>query len=237
MMVIRQRSSRMCPTAASAFEERGYVAGHGTNSEPEMARTGWAMSWSWGQAVRGWWAWRWDWWPAGPIPRARPGARGHTARARPGTCGPARRSRCEVCGFRVPSVHEAPQVARLASSSAATLMPSERKADATRGRSSRPTSNCMPGGVRATMRTEKVSTSILSTPVTVGGSRVTCRRRSSVQASWPTCRSMPVTRLTSTADGTGPSMTALAQSRDRLVTWTIWPLGVVMTSPLAPPPV
>ena len=27
-------------------------------------------------------------------------------------------------------------------------------------------------------------------------------------------------------------MTARAQSRDKLVTWTIWPLGVVMTSPL-----
>src|SRR5206468_3752175 len=64
-----------------------------------------------------------------------------------------------------PAAHEAPPVARPVSSSAATMMPSRRKADATRARSSRPTSNWMPGSVRATIRTENVSTSIFSTPM------------------------------------------------------------------------
>ena len=79
-----------------------------------------------------------------------------------------------------PAAHEAPPVARPVSSSAQTLMPSWRKADATRARSSRPTSNCTPGSVRATMRTENVSTSIFSTPITVGGSSIILRSRSSL---------------------------------------------------------
>src|SRR5437763_406636 len=60
------------------------------------------------------------------------------------------------CRDAGPSAHEAPPVARAVSRSAETLMPSFRKADATRARSSRPTSNCIPGSVRATIRTENV---------------------------------------------------------------------------------
>src|ERR1700756_5587327 len=83
-------------------------------------------------------------------------------------------------GARPPPPHEAPPVARPVSRAAGTLMPSRRKADATRARSSRPTSNCAPGSVRATIRTENVSTSILSTPITVGGSSIILRNRSSL---------------------------------------------------------
>jgi hypothetical protein len=112
------------------------------------------------------------------------------------------------------------------------MMPSVRNAAATSARISRPTSNCMPGSVRATMRSENVSTSIRSTPMTEGWSSIILRSRSSFQASSPTRLRTSVTRLTSIAAGTGTSMTARAQSRDRLVTWVIWPFGVVMTSPL-----
>src|SRR5262249_25243153 len=59
-----------------------------------------------------------------------------------------------------PQDHEAFPVAWPVSSSALTMVPSVRNAMATRARISRPTSNCMPGRVRATMRREKASTSI-----------------------------------------------------------------------------
>src|SRR5207302_892496 len=53
---------------------------------------------------------------------------------------------------------------------AETLMPAVRNATATRARSSRPTSNCFPGCVRATIRMDSWSISRASTPITEGGS-------------------------------------------------------------------
>ena len=54
--------------------------------------------------------------------------------------------------------------------SAAVTMPARASARMTSTRSCRPTSNCLPGSVRATMRRVTVSTSMLSTPITVGAS-------------------------------------------------------------------
>ena len=111
-------------------------------------------------------------------------------------------------------------------------MPSSRKARTTRARRSRPTSNCLPGSVRATIRTLTWSRSRLSTPMTLGGSSSSGRRAGSRKASRPTSRRISLTRLTSTLVGIGTSTTARAQSRDRLTTLAMAPLGTVTTSPL-----
>ena len=42
---------------------------------------------------------------------------------------------------------------------------------------------------------------------------------------------MLFTRLMSAVAGSGTSTTARAQSRDRFVTWLIWPFGMITTSP------
>lgn len=103
---------------------------------------------------------------------------------------------------------------------------------AMRTRSSRATSNCLPGRVRATMRRFTWSTWKLSTPITVGASSSSGRSVSSWNASSPTLRSRSLAWATSTPTGRGTSTTARAQSRDRLVTPTIWPLPTVTTSPV-----
>src|SRR3954464_3532157 len=112
-----------------------------------------------------------------------------------------------------------------------TFMPWFRNARTTRARRFRPTSNCLPGSVRATIRTLTWSRSRLSTPMRLGGSSNSGRSAGSRNASRPTSRRILLTRLTSTLVGTGTSTTARAQSRDRLTTLTICPLGTVTTSP------
>ena len=67
----------------------------------------------------------------------------------------------------------------LKSISSRRLMPWSRNATEMRCRRSRLTSNCLPGNVRATIRMLSVSTSMLSTPMTVGASSSSGRRSSS----------------------------------------------------------
>ncbi|SHX05556.1 Uncharacterised protein [Mycobacteroides abscessus subsp. abscessus] len=52
----------------------------------------------------------------------------------------------------------------------------------TLARRRRPTSNCLPGRVRATMRTLTRSTSMLSTPISDGASSSSCERSRSTSA-------------------------------------------------------
>ncbi|SKW47145.1 Uncharacterised protein [Mycobacteroides abscessus subsp. massiliense] len=101
----------------------------------------------------------------------------------------------------------------------------------TLARSRRPTSNCLPGSDRATMRTLTRSTSMLSTPISDGASSSSCDRSRSTSACWQTSYNTSLTRARSTLVGTGISTTARAQSFDKLTALTINPFGMVMTSP------
>src|SRR6185312_873054 len=115
--------------------------------------------------------------------------------------------------------------------SAAVTIPTRANARMTRTRSCRPTSNCLPGRVRATSCRVTVSTSMLSTPMTVGASNSNSPSTgSSIARSHSWCKTS-LTRLRSALVDTGMSTTARAQSLDRLTTLTICPLGMVNTSP------
>ena len=98
-------------------------------------------------------------------------------------------------------------------------------------RSCLPASNCLPGSVRATTRRVTVSSSMLSTPMTVGASSSNSPSNGlSIACSHSWCKTS-LTRFRSAVVDTGTSTTARAQSFDRLTVLTIWPLGTVKTSP------
>ena len=69
--------------------------------------------------------------------------------------------------------------------------------------------------------------------MTLGSSSSSLRSAASRKACRPTSRRISLTWLTSVVVGTGTSTTARAQSRDRFMTLTIWPFGIVTTSPFA----
>ena len=100
-------------------------------------------------------------------------------------------------------------------------MPARASARMTSTRNCRPASNCLPGSVRATTRRVTVSTSMLSTPITVGASNSNSPSTglsSACSHSW--CKTS-LTRLRSALVETGMSTTARAQSLDRLTVLTI----------------
>ena len=72
---------------------------------------------------------------------------------------------------------------------------------------------------------------MLSTPITCGASSSSFRRLSSSIAVSLTPCSTSSTLVRSALVGTGMSITARAQSLDRFIVLTIWPLGMVNTSP------
>ena len=100
-------------------------------------------------------------------------------------------------------------------------IPARISAAITSTRSRRPTSNCLPGSVRATIRRFTVSSSMLSTPITCGASSSSFRRLSSFIAVSLTPCNTSSTLVRSALVGTGMSMTARAQSFDRFIVLTI----------------
>ena len=110
-------------------------------------------------------------------------------------------------------------------------MPARVRAAITCKRSRRPTSNCLPGRVRATIRRLTVLSSMLSTPISCGGSSSRSLEAWILGSGFaPSCRTS-LTTLRSAELGTGMSTTARAQSLDRLSVFMIWPLGMVYISP------
>ena len=110
-------------------------------------------------------------------------------------------------------------------------IPARRRARTTSTRIRRPTSNCLPGSVRATIRRLTVSSSMLSTPISCGASNSSSSAPDPPSPSRRRPCSTSLTWLRSADVGTGMSMTARAQSLDRFTVLTIWPLGMVNISP------